>query len=299
RWFMNELPLNEWIEIARQMKQALTDSVIKAAVRQWPSHITKLNGEIFIRKLKARREKLIEFARRYYEVLAQSANVFGSDKRELFWIERNPDGSTLVHMYRIKSDSDQKQLVYNHLFKDEETDEVRLYGFGDTDHFEIRGNVDEGLKIRIIGGAGYDRIYNRSNAGKKTWVYDTKTGSKIISQEEVHNKTSDDPSVNRYEKRSFMYDSILPLVASGYNENDGVFIGGGALITKYGFRKEPFAVQHRITAKIATLTEAFSFDYQGTFTDRIGPLDLELGLKIQGPNYSSNFFGFGNESGKN
>src|SRR5699024_10805527 len=36
RWFINELSREAWIAIARQMQQTITDSVITAAVEQWP-----------------------------------------------------------------------------------------------------------------------------------------------------------------------------------------------------------------------------------------------------------------------
>src|SRR5699024_3909702 len=232
RWFMNELSRPEWIGIARDMQKALTDSVIEAAVKQWPSRITKLNGETFIRKLKERREKLTEFAKRYYDVLSKSVTVFGSDQREQFLVHRNPDGTTSVRTYRMKSNSTQKRLTYHRIFEGEETAEIRLYGFGESEQFVINGDVEEALKIRIIGGAGDDIINVQSTLFglcKKTWVYDTKQGSEIKALGEVKSQRSSDPSINRYEKRSFKYDSTVPVIASGFNENDGIFIRGGVL----------------------------------------------------------------------
>lgn len=295
RWFINELSGKEWLDIARKMEQSITDSVITQAVRQWPEPIRKLNGEVFIKKLKARRDKLTDFARRYYKLLSRGVNVYGSDKPELFEVDRLAGGKTRVRLYRSAG----KGLWYERVFKAEETEEIRLYGFGEEDTFQIDGIADEAIQVRIIGGREEDIVEDRSTVaapGVKTLVYDTPAGIRIQSAGEVENKTTPDPRVNRYDKRSFRYDFVGPLLSTGYNENDGVYLGGGVHIIKHGFRKEPFAAEHRITAKLATLTSGFAFNYEGTFTERVGVFDLGLQLDVRGPNYSSNFFGLGNET---
>jgi hypothetical protein len=296
RWFMNELTRREWVDIAEQMQQALTDSVITSAVEGWPTEMRQLNGEGFIDKLKARREKLPEFAHRYYDLLSRTVNVFGSDKEEQFTIRRMPGGATTVEVLR-----EDGKLIYRRAFKSDETKEIRLYGFGGADHFDVEGEVDRAIKVRIIGGEEEDIIRDRSKVaswGKQTLVYDTPQSSTISSAGEVRDKRSSNPRVNRYEKRGFRYDFLGPLLATGYNENDGLFVGGGVHIQRHGFRKKPFASDHRITGKMATLTSSFTFNYEGIFTERVGGYDLGVQLGIRGPNYSSNFFGLGNETEK-
>ncbi|MBN2732707.1 MAG: BamA/TamA family outer membrane protein [Balneolaceae bacterium] len=302
RWFMNELSKDEWVSIAEQLQQSLTDSVIVQAVEEWPEPIRELNGETFIKKLKARRDKMPEFARRYYNILSEYVNVFGSDKAELFEVERREDGQTEVKMYALNEDTTlARSLKYSRLVSPDATNEIRLYGFGEADRFRVHGDVGDGIKLRIIGGDGDDIIDDDSGVKslfKKTLVYDTKDGSTINSAGEVQDNTSSDPRINRYERRSFEYDRTAPLITAGYNSFDGVFVGGGVLITKHGFRKEPFMAQHRFSGKIATQTSAFSAEYQGTFPNTIGPFDLELDIDVQGPNFSSSYFGLGNETDK-
>jgi hypothetical protein len=304
RWFMNELPKEEWLAIAGQIQQAMTDSVINRAVEQWPEPMQKLNGATFIKKLKARHDKIPEFARRYYDILSKEVNVFGTDKAELFEVERKEDGQAHVKMYVLNADTSMaRKLKYSRTFHPDITNEIRLYGFGEADHFNISGKVEDAIQIRIIGGEGNDIIDDNSEVAgllesKKTHVYDTKSGSSIQSAGEVKNKTSTDPKVNRYERRSFKYGTVAPLISVGFNQNDGLFLGGGALIIDQGFRKEPFAAQHRITGRAATRTGAFRIRYNGTFTDAVGLFNLEIDADVQAPNFSSNFFGLGNETEK-
>lgn len=299
RWFMNELEKQDWIEIAEQMQNALTDSVIIAAVQQWPQPIRELNGPTFIRKLKARRENLDEFARRYYNVLAEAVNVYGSKKRELFTAVRQADGETTVTKFTLDKHGNKLQIAYHRIFKPGETEEIRIYGFGGEDKFKLTGISHNAIKVRIIGGGGKDVVMAHVRAtghSKPTLVYDTPHGIAIHGG--VINKTSQDPRVNRYDRWSFQYGYIGPRLATGYNENDGLFLGGGVIIETQGFRKKPYAARHKIVGKIATRSKAFSFSYTGIFTDKIGSFDLKLNLEVLGPNYSSNFFGLGNETEK-
>lgn len=299
RWFLTELTLDDWLEIARKMERTLTNEVIENAVRQWPEPIFKLNGETVIRKLKARKEKITDFARRYYAILSEEVNVFGSNEAELFEITRNPDGETLVTIHALNEEAAKEELLYRRLFLPEETKEIRLYGFGGDDKFEGTGTGQEGILVRIIGGKGQDIINDSSQVvkqGKLTKIYDTKSGSTIISESETENLTSDKPSINRFEKESFKYNYLGPLLTGGYNPDDGLFLGGGVLVKTYGFRKEPFASMHKIKGKHAALTSAFSFDYTGIFTRAVGSYDVVLDFSILAPNYKTNFFGLGNET---
>lgn len=300
RWFITELNRDDWMAIAKDMQQSLTDSVINEAISQWPPPIQELNGETFARKLKARRDKLTEFANRYYHILSEQVNVYGTDNPDLFDVERHSDGRVTVRVYELMSENNREQMLrYERTFKQEETDEIRLFGFGHDDTFNINGKAEESIVVRIIGGEGQDTINDRSlveGRSEATQVYDTYYGSMIRSSGETQSKRSDDPRINRFDERGFEYGYTAPLITAGYNRNDGVFLGGGALITSHGFRKDPFATQHRITAMRALGTSSYSFNYEGIFTDELDPFNLEVSAEVLAPRFVSNFFGLGNET---
>ncbi len=73
-------------------------------------------------------------------------------------------------------------------------------------------------------------------------------------------------------------------------------LGLGFEYTKQGFRKDSFAVRHRLTGMHALATEAWQFRYEGQFNDVIGKSDLLLHGLARAPHNTVNFFGFGNET---
>jgi len=300
RWFLTELSKEDWLNVARDLEQSLTNETIEQAVKQWPEPIYELNGNTVTRKLKARKDKITAFAERYYEILSNEVNVFGTNKRESFLVEQKANGQIQVSVFSLNTKGEKGNRIYNRIFHPEETEEVRLYGFDGDDRFEIARNHKKEMTIRIIGGEGLDIISNKhqGDSGRKlTEVYDTKSGSVIENNGQIENKTSEEPRINRFEKESFQYDYLGPLVTGGYNSDDGLFLGGGAIIKTHEFRKAPFATMHQIKGKHSTLTSAFSFDYKGIFTDALGSsYDLNLDLNVRAPNFKSNYFGLGNET---
>ncbi len=298
RSFLNKMDRSDWSQAADSLAQKMTDSVIENAISIWPDSIIKLKGEEIISKLKARRHKIDDWALDYYDFLSKQVNVVGSNKREYFKVERLNNLETSVKVYKSSKSKLQNKLLYERTFLSSETKELRLYGLKGKDVFEVTGNVGKGIKIRIIGGPGQDSISVNSKVSglkRKTIVYDKKGTALNIGRETI-NRTSDNPNVNKYERKDFKYNFLAPLVYLNYNVDDGLFVGGGFLATKHGFRADPFASQHFFLASVAPKTSSFDFKYKSTYTDVIRNLDLKINAVMQSPNYTSNFFGIGNET---
>jgi hypothetical protein len=299
RSFLTELERKDWLAMADTLQQRLPDSVIEQAIHLWPEPVYKLEGETIITKLKKRREDLGKYAEEYYQFLAKNVDVAGSAKKEFFDVQRLPDGKTKVTLYKINKDDKLEQELYNRTFLPGETKEVRLYGLGGDDLFRVWGKTSKGVRVRIIGGKGNDSITDSSHVngwGKKTIVYDTKTGNTLQLGSESRNLTGDYASVNTYDRKSFKYNYLGPLLSVQYNPDDGVFLGGGVMIKTQGFRKDPFATRHRITANYAFATNAYNIRYNGDFADLLGRIDLQVNTDVRAPNFVNNFFGLGNET---
>ncbi len=299
RSFLTQLSKEDWINIAEELKAAMTDEKIEAAIHKWPDAIFNLHGEEIIRKLKSRRAHLVEDAVSHYLFLAKAVDVLGSDKHEHFKVERMANGDVHVVVRKMKKDGDKKKVIYDRHFKKEETKEIRLWGLGGNDEFEIEGKGKGGIIVRVIGGEGEDKLDDDSKVsglGKSNIFYDTKQGNKLKLNSESRNRLSDDENINVFNRRAFKYNVLAPLVTANYNQDDGIFLGGGFLYTSHGFRKEPFKARHRFLASYAINTASYDFNYQGTFTDVIGKWDLETDLTLNVPNFTNNFFGLGNES---
>lgn len=299
RDFANEPSLKDWLAAADTLRQQLTDDVIEQAIDQWPDEVRQHRGDEIVSKLKSQRNNLKKYAEEHYLFLAKTVNVEGSDKKEYFKVERLNDEQTRVRVYKKTKKDKKEKKIYDRTFLRSETKEIRLYGLNGKDEFKISGEVNKGIKVRVIGGTGKDEIKDESIVkgwSKKTWVYDTPGDNKLTLSKESKDKTSSDPRVNEYNRKEFKYNNLTPLVLLSLNDDDGLFIGGGFLYTNHGFRKEPFKSTHLMTGKFAPETEAYSFQYKGTFTELIGKWDLGLNLKALAPNYVTNYFGPGNES---
>ena len=61
----------------------------------------------------------------YYAFISQTLSITGSDKKELFDITRNDDGSTLVQVYKIDKDGAQSTKMYERKFEPLVTKEIQ------------------------------------------------------------------------------------------------------------------------------------------------------------------------------
>lgn len=299
RSFLTGLSRKDWLSIAGDLQKDLTDEAIEKAIHQWPKEIFALHGNRIIEALKSRRDNLVEHALAHYEFLAREVDVTGSDKREQFNVGRLQNGDVHVVVNKITKKGEVGKKLYDRNFKIQETKEIRLFGLKDDDVFNFSGTAGKSILVRVIGGDGADELADSSRAGglsKKTIFYDQAGQATLYSSGEVRNLISTDPLANEYNRKSFEYNRLAPLLYGDFNFDDGIFLGGGFLYLTQGFRKEPFKQRHLFLATIAPLTQSFNFRYQGKFTDVAGKWDLELEGDLKSPNYVNNFFGMGNES---
>ncbi len=299
RTFLTQLDREEWIAVAEDLKSRMTDQVIENAIRSWPQEIYALSGDEVIAKLKARRKNLTEYALEHYESLSKEVEVLGSDKHEHFIIDRINPQQTKITVWKTNKDFEKRKIIYERTFLATETEEVRLYGFDDEDKFEQIGLEKNKIRIRIIGGKDNDLMINRANtssAGKKTKVYDLKKNTAFEGDGGFAKRLSDDSEVNAYNRKEFQYDVLMPLISGAINPDDGVFVGGGFIYTKHGWRKPVFKSRHTLLGNFAFATQAFNIKYRSEFSETIGKWDLVTEVEVNQPFNVANYFGLGNES---
>jgi hypothetical protein len=299
RSFLNGLSLPDWLAMADTLRVRMTDEVMQAALENLPGGVRQPSGADILQKLKARRDHLKVDARQYYLFLARAVDVTGSDKDEFFRVRRLDGERTEVEVYKLDKERQPAGLTYRRVFRTDETAEIRLYGLGGADLFIVEGTAPASVKVRIIGGKGNDTVTDLSSvagAARKTWVYDTRTGNTLSLNGESKDRTSFRRDVNAYDRKTFQYNYLGPLASLQFNPDDGLFLGAGLLHRTHGFRKTPYATQQRLSGNYAFSTSAYNLDYRGDFVDVLGGLDLGVDLRVQGPNYVNNFFGYGNET---
>jgi hypothetical protein len=171
RKFLTTLTREQWIQEADDLASKLTDDVIESAIKKWPEDIYKLHGDEIIEKLKARRATLRSDAVKHYLFLAQEVSLVGSDKPELFEVERLENTNVKVAIYKLNKEGGKGKMISEREFLGEETREIRLYGLGGDDHFVVTGKKNK-IKVRIIGGNGKDEVSAKRDKG--VLLYDLK-----------------------------------------------------------------------------------------------------------------------------
>ncbi|CAL2108450.1 Calcineurin-like phosphoesterase [Tenacibaculum sp. 190524A02b] len=292
--FLNQLTLKDWLKQAAYIQKHLTDEVIEAAIKKLPAKIYALDGEETIAKLKSRRDKLQDIARRYYKKQAKTVQVVGTDKDDVFTVERVNNEETKITVYQ------KKHKIFERVFKTNETKEVQLYGLNGKDTFTISGKVDNSILLRLIGGQDHD-VYTDASAvsgwSKKTKIYDYASKKNTINgSKETADLRSDNYHRNTYNHRDIENNTTLVLPSIGSNPDDGFFFGASVVHTRQGFKKQPFASEHTFTANYFSAINGFDVEYNGEFTEFIGNWNLALRAKATSDNYAINFFGWGNES---
>jgi hypothetical protein len=294
RFFMNNLDEATWKRISEDFTYKLTDDVIKNAVNKLPGSIAAIDSATIAEKLRSRRDILPGKAMSYYKFISKIVTVPGSNKDEYFHVKKHDDGLQLT-VYKRTDKTDSTTIMYNRVFDEKVTKEIRLYGLNGDDKFEIDSDVSSKIKFRIIGGKGKDSFDLKGNARSK--IYDLsleKNG--IINMHKARKKFSADPLVNEYKMNDFEYTRIrFPQINLGFNEEDRLLVGLGFSRRTYGFRKDPYATDQKLTTLYAPAEGAYQIRYNGTFNQVLFGNDLLAHMQLVNPTLN-NFFGLGNET---
>lgn len=294
RAFLNELPEDEWKKSISNFLPLMTDELIEKALGRQPIEIQKYSANEIIAKLKERRKYFEAEMMGYYRFISKIVNITGSDKKELFDINRKADGSVLVTVYKINKEGESLKKMYERQFDPLVTKEIRLYGLGDDDKFLFHGEGNS-IKIRVIGGNGNDAVEN--NASGKAVVYDwLNEQNSFTGTGRIVKKLSNDAAVNKYERRYYKYNQWIPAVSVAFNPDDGIYLGASVKHIAHGFRKTPYAMMHQLTVNHSLSTQAYNIRYNADFIKAASKADLLIRTDIRAPNNVTNFFSYGNES---
>lgn len=290
------LTKQDWLDIADSLKAELTDQVIEDAVKHMPENIYPLHGSEITAKLKSRRDKLGKAAVKYYKLLAKDIDVVGSSKKETFIVNRLNGHNTEVTV--LNSDSD---TIFHRLIFGKETREIRLYGLGGDDVYNISGRHSRHSQVRVIKDDHAkelnDSINNASFFNQYSYVSGN-LGNQLMNNTKIIFMRADAENNEppAYDRSDYNYNLTTIRPSFQYNVDDGIFLGVGLLRKSFGFRKYPYAAYHSGTINYSTRTQAFSISYFGDFKKVAGKWNLMLDALIFGPKYALNYFGMGNET---
>jgi Omp85 superfamily domain len=298
RNYLNELTEADWSAATDFTLSKMTDSLIEYALKLQPKEIQGNSMDKIISKLEERRVYFKEEMMKYYRFLSKTVSIYGSDKRELFDVERKAEDTVIVTEHRISKDGSVGRVVYRRVFVAAVTSEIRIYGEGGDDRFVVHGEDGGRIVVRIDGGAGNDQYQGDAAApASKTKFYDLSTEQNSFTGTGLYQTyLSKDPAINTVDKLGYKYDVFRPMLSAAYNPDDGVFLGLGFQYTTQGFHKEPYKTMQVLTVDHSLATKAYLFKYRFEAIDAVGKLDFLVHMDVRAPNNTINFFGFGNET---
>ncbi|GAB1309640.1 metallophosphoesterase [Urechidicola sp. KH5] len=290
---INEATFNDWQEEVEFIQKELTNNVIDAAFQQLPVEVQDHHIDEIKQNLKIRLKRLNEIAKRYFEEVSKYVVVKGTDKDNWFVIDRKSNGDTFIQVFNIKDDK-KGSLIHEKLYLNDLTKEIWVYGLDDDDIFEVIGSEKKVKPLVLVGGQNHDEYHISS--GKKVRMFDFKRKKNTFTTNKGRKKLTNDYELNLYDYKKLRNRKNLLLPMIGFNPDDGVRLGFTNSTSIYGYNRNPFSQKHIVKAFYYFATNGFDVHYTGEFANIFKDWNFMLEGKITSPNYSINFYDYGNES---
>ena len=286
-----------WKQQAQYIITQLTDKVIADAFSRLPKEIRDDATTAALKaKLKNRKKHLEHFALKYQQRLEKRVLLVGTDKKDRFVITRMAGGKTEITILRLKKNGEEQQ--FTKIYSKKNTKEIWIYGLDDEDTYDVSGPSDNPIFLRLIGGQNPD-TYAVKN-GRCIKIHDFKSKENTLDDtDNARVALSDDYEINDYYYKRPTYNAMVALPSIGSNPDDGVKLGVVIGYTQYGFNNNPYQQKHQFKGNYYVATDGFELSYKGIFTKAIGNWDFALDAHYTTPNFSINYFGYGNETPNN
>jgi hypothetical protein len=315
RRYLTEITKEQWDSVTAFVQRRLTDEVIEDAVNRLPIQVKKIVGDELLFKLKSRRDQLFIFSDDYYNLINDVIDIFCSDKDDFVEVNRLSNEETEVSYYRRdkKTGEKKKAAVYQKVFKNELTAEVRIFLMNGDDKAIISGEVESSPLIRIIGGKGKDEFVDSSkvngklfsflpipNAENATVFYDSgnkavfKTGPGTVINKNKIPEPKDD--IDKYEphfKNRFHEIEVNPVF--NLSSDDGLTIGGGPTLLIYDFMRDPYEYWMTFTAAYSIKLNSANLFYKLISKSWISGAESNIEVNFT-QLHLVKYYGFGNET---
>ena len=285
--------LKDWLEEADYIKNHLTDAEIDDSFRNLPEEVKDEEVVKVKNLLKIRKQHLQTWAEKYYKVLSRTVVLFATDKTDKIVVNRLPKGETQIQMYRIRKSGD--ELYFEKNYSKKETKSIWIYGLNEADEFYVNGKPHNPILVRLIGGTDLNS-YKVEN-GRRVRIYDyPRRGFDFRETSNAKVYLSNDYEINQYNYEKPKYNRFSLLPSGGYNPDDGLKLGLSGTFTVNNFDRSPYTQRHNLLANYFFATKGWDLTYTGTFVKFIDKWNLELKARFTSPTFTTNFFGFGNET---
>jgi Omp85 superfamily domain len=315
RRFLGRLPRVTWDSIVGFLQQKITPELIDSCVRLLPAPLYEQEGGELKRVLMIRIATLPFAAAEFYDFHATYAAIRASNKDEVAEIVRLPLGAVSVSLWDRGRETGMKkgEPFFQRVFYSDETEEIRLSMLGGDDRVVVTGHVESSIEVHVDGGEGRDDLIDSSSVRApllglpwpetfRTYTYFYDTGRKTTFTRgpgTVVRTEKEQPPVTEKEKweppvRDFGYDWRLGSWL-GFTPDDGLFLGAGPILYRFGFHDEPYAYRLSLLAGIATKPGRGRIDFTGDFPVAVTGARLFVDVRASGIDFL-NFYGFGNQT---
>ncbi|HEX7024906.1 MAG TPA: BamA/TamA family outer membrane protein [Gemmatimonadales bacterium] len=288
RRLLGELERPVFDSVARSLAALVTDPKIDAAVSRMPDEYLAGAPEL-ARKLKSRRDALPAQAARFYDELAEAADIHATEAADRAAVRLNPDRSVLVELFGPGG-----RIRFRRTFHPVETREIRIYLHGGDDSATVTGRGPASIPVRIIGGNGSNRLADSTGAARlydNGQVTDVEYGPDTLFNRrpwvryggEFHPPARD---------RGGKFSPALGLAANG---DLGVVLRAGVTTYSYGFRRRPYAGRTGLLAEYAAGVGLFRVTAALDRRRESSPLHFKA-LARMSEIEVVNFHGYGNDT---
>jgi hypothetical protein len=305
RKVLTDLELPVWRETAKDIQRLVTDEVLEEALHRLPREYIDLRGDEILNSLKQRRSNLQDEAERFYRHLAKEVDIHCTNQKDFAEIQREDNGDIEVKISRPVDSKKSGKYYFQRKFHKKYTKEVRLYLYDSDDTVLISGKKTKGIKIRVIGGDGFDvvddsrggGIYFADSSGHNKMIkgrsskFDPRPYKPIQISSRKHTAMSDNPLLSYRDWGRYTAPQIYP----GFSSDIGLLLGGGVVSTGYAFRKFPYSDLHNLKVGYATKARSGIFDYYGDFRRSNSSLFGTVSVLFSGLEFLR-FYGYGNDT---
>ena len=298
RQFLTGLDWSAWEAIASDLQRRLSDTVIQDAVGRLPPTYYERVGDFMTRALTQRRDRLVDQAREFYDLLARNVDVFGTDEEEYALVEWLEGDRVRVRLWEKNSEEEPRgEALYDRTFLGTDTDDVRIYLLGEQDRATVRGDASGSVTIHIVGGGRADILIDETSGSGRVHFHDDRGNNEFTTARNtsVHAYDYEAPDVvESYgaPPRDWGHVwSYFPLFEFGGRK--GVYVEMGAARQSFGFRQFPYESSVGFRSGIGTATLLPLLEIRRDFP--VGRLKGEARARYQGAD-RYRFFGFGNET---
>jgi hypothetical protein len=278
RRLLVSLDRKTWDSVTAAVVRRIDDRVISRAVDALPPGMDSATLTRLETTLRARRDHLKTVSADFYHRISGTVEIWGTNGPDRVRLEERPRGGLLLTLERGAGQG----VRWSREFVPAETNEIRIYLLTGPDQV-VGKTASSPINVRLIHEGGGVLAVDSTLRGIRL--------SDSTDTFEWPEKPFDSGKMFRDWGGSF---GISPWI--GQKSGAGIIVGGGPVVTKYGFRRVPYLYKVTLRGAVTSSPMSVNFQLKGDYRfARRG-----TGIRLDSRAYLADgihFFGFGNETG--